>query len=504
MISFFTIARAFSGHTGVIQRNALRSWRLLHDQCQVILIGDDGGSAEIAAELGLTHVPDVARNEYGSMLVNDVFARAEASAVHDLICYVSADIILLPDFIAAARRVVALKRPFLMGGQRTNLDVTERLAFGGGWERRLLDDVAAHGRVDSHECVDYFLFTRGLLGEIPPFAIGRKRWDRWIQYRARSRGLYIDSTEAVTAVHQRHDYGGLGFFGHKQGPESRRNVELAGGHFCDLRQARLKLTPHGVRPALDWTRIRWRLSRVVSPLCRAIVRFEDYVRSKASWRAARPILKTAKTTRRFVRTGTRKRRERIAVIGLSRVATMVARHLEQGRKNMSEMHVDVVVQAAHTSAEKAIHKANVIVLAAETWSPGEPTPQAARLLAACDVVGAELATARGYRVVVVSSPVIPGWTTSLLQPRIEHISGKKAGVDFGLCYWSPCDDGTDRHRPDVGSLPIGESDPVAGRYLGRLATAVGSRALLIHTDVLAAEVAAAPVWSQNLVLNGNP
>src|SRR5262249_19151083 len=57
--TFFATAKPFEGHSGIIQRNALKSWMLLHPNVEVILFGDDKGAAEIAAELGLRHVPFV-------------------------------------------------------------------------------------------------------------------------------------------------------------------------------------------------------------------------------------------------------------------------------------------------------------------------------------------------------------------------------------------------------------------------------------------------------------
>jgi len=37
MLTLFTIPKAFQGHTGVIQRNAIRSWTLLRPECEIIL-----------------------------------------------------------------------------------------------------------------------------------------------------------------------------------------------------------------------------------------------------------------------------------------------------------------------------------------------------------------------------------------------------------------------------------------------------------------------------------
>ena len=42
---------------------------------------------------------------------------------------------------------------------------------------------------------------------VPPFAIGRLKWDNWLVWKARVQGFpIIDVTEAVTIVHQNHEY----------------------------------------------------------------------------------------------------------------------------------------------------------------------------------------------------------------------------------------------------------------------------------------------------------
>gem|GEM_PF-7001836 len=48
MLTLFTTAKPFEGHSGVIQRNTLKSWKLLHPDIEIILFGDDAGGAEIA------------------------------------------------------------------------------------------------------------------------------------------------------------------------------------------------------------------------------------------------------------------------------------------------------------------------------------------------------------------------------------------------------------------------------------------------------------------------
>src|SRR5258708_33627463 len=61
MITIFTTAKPFTGHSGVIQRNALKSWKELHADAEVILFGDEEGAAEAAREAGARHVGKVER-----------------------------------------------------------------------------------------------------------------------------------------------------------------------------------------------------------------------------------------------------------------------------------------------------------------------------------------------------------------------------------------------------------------------------------------------------------
>ena len=98
MLTFFTTAKPFQGHSAIIQRNALRSWTRLGLDVEVILFGDEPGAAEVCAELGLRHEPYVERHESGMKYLNYMFERAQQIARHDYLCYSNCDIILMNDF----------------------------------------------------------------------------------------------------------------------------------------------------------------------------------------------------------------------------------------------------------------------------------------------------------------------------------------------------------------------------------------------------------------------
>jgi hypothetical protein len=62
MLTFFSTPKPFIGHCNLIQRNALKSWTLLHSDAEVILFGDEEGAAEACRDLGIRHEPNVLRN----------------------------------------------------------------------------------------------------------------------------------------------------------------------------------------------------------------------------------------------------------------------------------------------------------------------------------------------------------------------------------------------------------------------------------------------------------
>jgi hypothetical protein len=93
----------------------------------------------------------------------------------------------------------------MMVGRRTDLDQTELIDFASpDWETKLRADVQARGVPYSMNGSDYFVFPAGLLGDIPPFAIGRTAWDNWLMYRTRQRRAALVDATIVTAVHQTH------------------------------------------------------------------------------------------------------------------------------------------------------------------------------------------------------------------------------------------------------------------------------------------------------------
>ena len=269
-ITIFAIPKAFRGHFGVIQRNAITSWTLIRPKVDIILCGNDPGTAEIAAEFGLRHIADIASMPGGAPMLDDLFAKAEDAVADGLLCYVNADIMLPTDFSQVAQRV-ADRSPLFMIGRRWDTDITEPWDFAQpDWESRLQALARSTGTRMSGDYVDYFLFTKGLGRNILPFAIGRLHWDHWLVWHARKSGAtVVDASDVVLAVHQNHDYSHhpTGKTGIWEGDEAKRNRALVGdyGRWLTIVDADHRLTAIGIERQYQylWNTVRfcWRHPR---------------------------------------------------------------------------------------------------------------------------------------------------------------------------------------------------------------------------------------------------
>jgi hypothetical protein len=261
MLTFATTAKPFRGHIGIIQRNALQSWKLLHPDVEIILFGDDEGAAEVCAQFGLRHEPQVARNAHGIKRLDYIFDRAEEIARHDILCYINCDIILPSEFCSALAKVKVAHPQFLMVGRRWDTDITEPVNFSAGdWQSHVMRKAHAANHQQTEWYIDYFVFSRGLYhSKIPPLVIGRVFWDNWLIWFARDSGTpVVDASAMVRAIHQNHDYGyhPQGKLGVWNDEQARRNFQLAGGwgHLRNIADATEVLSLDGLRPN---TKLYW-------------------------------------------------------------------------------------------------------------------------------------------------------------------------------------------------------------------------------------------------------
>jgi hypothetical protein len=251
MLTIFSIPKAFKGHVGVIQRNAIRSWTLLEPRPDILLFGKDEGTAEVARELAVRHIPDIATNEYGTPLLDDLFRKAEADSRSGLFCYVNADILLMTNFMRAVDLAQKQLPKSLLVSRRINLYVPERLEFQPGWESDIKLRAKLTGVNEHYSCIDVFVFPRGMYPTVPNFAIGRLWFDHWLIKAVRLQNLpVIDASWIAPLIHQKHDYSHVPGGSEQvwRGKEAQRNLQLYGGvqHAYTLLDVTHELTRSGV------------------------------------------------------------------------------------------------------------------------------------------------------------------------------------------------------------------------------------------------------------------
>ncbi len=262
-LTLLAMPKAFRGHIGVIQRNAITSWTKLvpRPDCppagragagrpEIFLFGEDEGVAEIAAELRLGHLRDIARSEYGTPRLDDLLRRAREATAAALVCYANSDIILLEEFAEAIAAVARQMPKFLAVAHRLNIDLQTPIDFGRDWEARFRREVLPRGMPGDHTGIDFFVFPREMYAEVPPLAIGRAWIDQWMIREARWQGVpVVDVTPVARAIHQLHEYGHIegGQKAAYWGEEALRNLEIYGGapHAFTLLEATHELQPDG-------------------------------------------------------------------------------------------------------------------------------------------------------------------------------------------------------------------------------------------------------------------
>ena len=196
------------------------------------------------------HVPDVEKNEFGTPFLSSAFSSAQKLAENNILMYANADVIFTQDLIEAVQRIDMPS--FLMCGRRWDLDVTEEIDFkDNGWTDELHEKVKKEGEKHSLSGMDYFIFPRNLIN-MSVFAVGRPGWDSWFIYDMRARRiLVINATDAITVVHQDHDFSHSKFSEKKKigGPECQKNTEIAGGltNKMTLRDVDWVLDENGLR-----------------------------------------------------------------------------------------------------------------------------------------------------------------------------------------------------------------------------------------------------------------
>ena len=213
MITIFSTPKNFENIFNIIQTNAIKSWRALSSDIEIIIFGDSEGSRQISKEVGAVYVPKV---------------KSSANGVP-----------ILP--------LHKKGRKFLMVGHRWDMDVNYDINFDDENNKKVFWKKADKQSVQ-HACtgIDYFIYRKGTFNNLPDFAIGRPGYDNWMLWHSRRRFIkLIDASSEIKIIHQNHHFN---FHNIKKDPkinfeaDGLSNIKLIGENTLNLLDTNYKLS----------------------------------------------------------------------------------------------------------------------------------------------------------------------------------------------------------------------------------------------------------------------
>lgn len=188
-------------------------------------------------------------------------------------------------------------------------------------------------------------------------------------------------------------------------------------------------------------------------------------------------------------------REGHEVIGVDPVRTKVDL-VNAGRSPVIEAEIGEIIATAVKSGglratadqDQAIHETELSFVCVGTPSQVNGNLDVAYVRRVCELIGQTLKNKSTRHTVVIRSTILPGTMHGIVIPVLEEYSGKKAGVDFGVCnnpeFLREGSAVMDFNFPP--KIVIGELDRASGDTLAALNANLD--APLIRTDLRTAEM----------------
>jgi GDP-mannose 6-dehydrogenase len=116
--------------------------------------------------------------------------------------------------------------------------------------------------------------------------------------------------------------------------------------------------------------------------------------------------------------------------------------LASGRSPILEPHMSELVAEGHrtsrlcatTDGSAAVHDSDISFVCVGTPGLRNGKLDLSHIEHVACEIGAALKQKKSHHVVVLRSTLLPGTTESLVIPMLENASGRRAGVDFAVCY----------------------------------------------------------------------
>jgi hypothetical protein len=191
MISIYTTFRSIENY-GFIQEQSFLSWLALDPRPEIIVLGDGKGIAELCKQKGFVHIPALKCARSGAPYINAFIALAEEKASYDHMLLCSSDIIIKQDTYKVLEAAKNHTKQFCVCARKQNVKIKSANLIRRNWA--------------IWQAGDYFLHTKGVFANIPPFIIGRCALDNWMYRNTINQGIMIDASYAATVWHQMHGH----------------------------------------------------------------------------------------------------------------------------------------------------------------------------------------------------------------------------------------------------------------------------------------------------------
>jgi GDP-mannose 6-dehydrogenase len=89
---------------------------------------------------------------------------------------------------------------------------------------------------------------------------------------------------------------------------------------------------------------------------------------------------------------------------------------------------------ATTNSEEAVYETDISMICVGTPSLANGSLDLTQIEKVCQEIGVALGGKTDPHVVIIRSTMLPGCTRQRVIPSLEQASGKRAGVDFGICF----------------------------------------------------------------------
>jgi GDP-mannose 6-dehydrogenase len=183
------------------------------------------------------------------------------------------------------------------------------------------------------------------------------------------------------------------------------------------------------------------------------------------------------------------------VVGVDPIATKVDL-INHGQSPIIEVDIGEIIAStvkagrlsATDDATRAVNETDLSIVCVGTPSQANGNLDFRYIRRICEQIGEALKNKRARHLVAIRSTILPGTMHNIVIPTLEEFSGKKAGVDFGVCN-NPEFLREGSAVKDFRSPPktvIGEFDKASGDVLAQLYEKLD--APLIRTDIQTAEM----------------